>query len=182
MAGLSEFLYGSVGMTPIIKMGMPGYSRLGNGLKGFTPQQLQTSDNTYQDVEYNRFQLVQAWNNVYQSQLAASHLRRVITPFRAVTNSGDILSRKNYSCGGPCQTYQSIPRVYGLSQRFGNIQNLCDGTTVPASACNGKYVYDSSDYVTYLKQQAIAKNYNDLSNGGDQNNASQSSWRSIRRY
>jgi len=33
-----------------------------------------------------------------------------------------------------------------------------------------------------LKQQAVNKNYNDLSNGGDNNNASQSAWRAIRRY
>jgi hypothetical protein len=53
---------------------------------------------------------------------------------------------------------------------------------VPAAACNVKYVYDSSDYITYLKQRAINKNYNDLSNGGDDYNGSQSAQRAIRRY
>ena len=53
---------------------------------------------------------------------------------------------------------------------------------VTASACNVKFVYDSSDYVTYLKQKAINKNYNDLTYGGDQSNASQSAIRHIRRY
>jgi hypothetical protein len=33
-----------------------------------------------------------------------------------------------------------------------------------------------------LKQRAINKNYNDLSYGGDQSNASQSAQRAIRRY
>ena len=47
---------------------------------------------------------------------------------------------------------------------------------------NGKYVYDSSDYITYLKQKAVNKNYNDLSNGGDDFKASQSAQRAIRRY
>ena len=53
---------------------------------------------------------------------------------------------------------------------------------VPASACNVKYVYDSSDYITYLKQNAVNKNYNDLKYGGDENSSSQSVVRAIRRY
>ena len=97
-------------------------------------------------------------------------------------NAGDLLCRKYYSCGGPCQTPQAIPNLHGLSQRFGSIQNQCDKSLVPAAACNVKYVYDSSDYITYLKQQAINKNYNDLSNAGNNNNASQSAFRAIRRY
>ena len=53
---------------------------------------------------------------------------------------------------------------------------------IPAAACNVKYVYDSSDYTTYLKQRAVNKNYNDLSYGGDDSNSSQSAQRAIRRY
>jgi hypothetical protein len=59
---------------------------------------------------------------------------------------------------------------------------MCDKTAVPAASCNVKYVYDSSDYNTYLKQKAIAKNYHDPSNGGDNNNASQVALKAIRRY
>lgn len=177
-----NYLHGSNGKTPIIMMGLPGYSRLGGGLKGFIPQAVQTTDQNYVDVEQQRFQTVQAWNTTYPAQLKESKLNRVITPFRAVTNSGDILSRKNYSCGGPCQTFQSRPNLKGLKGRFGAIQNGCDGTSVPAAACNTKYVYDSSDYSKYLKQKAIVKTYNDLSFGGDNSSASQSAWRAIRRY
>ena len=53
---------------------------------------------------------------------------------------------------------------------------------IPAAACNVKFVYDSSDYITYLKQKAVVKNYNDLTYGGDDSNASQSALRAIRRY
>ena len=53
---------------------------------------------------------------------------------------------------------------------------------IPAAACNVKFVYDSSDYVTYLKQKAVNKNYNDLTYGGDQSKSSQSAIRAIRRY
>lgn len=182
MAGLSVNLHGSVGMAPKLTMGMPGYSRLGRGMKGFVPQWYQLDDHTYIDNEQQRFQIVEAWNNIYKSQLAKSNLHRVITPFRAVTNSGDILSRKYYSCGGPCQTYQYRPRLYGLKSKFGGIQSRCDKTDVPAAACNVKYVYDSSDYSTYLKQKAIVKTYNNISNGGDDSHGNQVAWRAIRRY
>ena len=134
------------------------------------------------DFEQQRFQLVQAWNTTYPQQLAQANLGRVITPFRAVNNAGDLLSRQYYSCGGPCQAVQNVPNVYGLKQRMGSIQNRCDGTNVPAAACNTKYVYDSSDYSIYLKQKAMVKNYNDKSFGGDDYNASQSAIRAIRRY
>jgi hypothetical protein len=79
-----------------------------------------------------------------------------------------------------------------LKQHLGSAQNSCVPsaaynslqliTNIPAAACNVKYVYDSSDYITYLKQRAVNKNYNDLSYGGDQSNTSQSAIRAIRRY
>ena len=107
-------------------------------------------------------------------------------------NAGDILSRLNYSCGGTCQTFQSRPGLRGLKQRFGSVQGSCIPSAVysniqlndkiPAAACNVKFVYDSSDYTTYLKQKAINKNYNDLSYGGNDFSTSQSAVRASRRY
>jgi hypothetical protein len=137
--------------------------------------------------------LKNAWNTTYPSQLRRNNLKKTITtPFRAVNNAGDLLSRENFSCGGSCQTYQSRPGLNGLSQRFGSVSVSCTPSAaynslqeiknVPAAACNVKYVYDSSDYVTYLKQRAVNKNYNDYSNGGDDFNSSQSAQRAIRRY
>ena len=103
-----------------------------------------------------------------------------------------MLSRENYSCGGTCQSFQSRPGLKGLRQRFGSVQDTCVPsaaynslqliTNIPAAACNVKYVYDSSDYVTYLKQKAMNKNYNDRTYGGDDYNTSQSAIRHIRRY
>ncbi len=66
------------------------------------------------------------------------------------------------------------------STAFNSLQ--LNSVEIPASACNGRFVYDSSDYVTYLKQKAVNKNYNDLSYGGNDNNASQSALRAIRRF
>ena len=116
------------------------------------------------------------------SQLKSSNTGRIITPFRAVNNAGDILSRKNYSCGGSNQVAQSIPNVYGMKNSSGSVTKNCNITDVPVSTCNGKYVYDSSNYSTYLKQKAINKNFNDLSYGGDLYNSSQSAIRAIHRY
>jgi hypothetical protein len=109
----------------------------------------------YVKEERVRFQLRQAWNTGdYKKQLEKAGLQRIVTPFRAVNNAGDLLSRQNYVCGGSSQQ-QSRPGLKGL--RLGSILSNCDGTGVPSATCNGKYVYDSSNYVTYLKQAAIQK-------------------------
>ena len=168
-------------------------SNSGGAINGYMPQQTQNVDKRYPEFEQIRFTLKNAWNTSYRSQLLRDNLKRPITtPFRAVNNSGDLLSRSNYSCGGSCQTFQSRPNMRGLRQRFGAISDACVPsaaynslqllTNIPASACNVKYVYDSSDYITYLKQRAVVKNYNDLTYGGDDSNASQSAIRAIRRY
>lgn len=154
----------------------------GGAIRGYMATSVMDNDKSYPNYEHIRFSLKQAWNTSYPSQLKASGKKRIITPFRAVNNSGDILCRENYSCGGSCQSFQSRPNMKGLSSRFGAIQSVCDGTFVPPASCNVKYVYDSSDYITFVKQQAINKNYNDLSNAGDNNNSSQSVFRAIRRY
>ncbi len=149
-------------------------------MKGFMPQAGPLTDVC--TIYINRFALREAWNTKYQAVLLKAHIPRIATPFRAVNNAGDLLCRKYYSCGGPCQTPQSRPGLYGLSSKFGSISNKCDGSGVPPSSCNSKYVYDSSDYITYRKQRAILNTYTTASNGGDTNNASQSAYRAIRRY
>jgi hypothetical protein len=154
----------------------------GGAIRGYMATSVMDNDKSYPNYEHIRFSLKQSWNTTYPSQLKASNKKRIITPFRAVNNSGDILCRENYSCGGSCQSFQSRPNMRGLSTRFGSIQSVCDGTFVPPASCNVKYVYDSSDYITFLKQQAINKNYNDLSNAGNNNSAGQSAFRAIRRY
>jgi hypothetical protein len=165
----------------------------GGAIKGWMPQQVQTTDKRYPEFEQIRFTLKNAWNTSYQRQLLRNGLTRSITtPFRAVNNAGDLLARENFSCGGSCQTFQSRPGLRGLRIRFGSTSISCTPSAaynnlqmikdVPSATCNVKYVYDSSDYTTYLKQRAVVKNYNDLTYGGDQSNASQSAKRAIRRY
>jgi len=165
----------------------------GRAIRGWMPQTTLLTDKRYPEYEQIRYTLKNAWNTTYPRQLRRNNLKQSITtPFRAVNNAGDLLSRLNYSCGGTCQTPQSRPGLKGLSTHFGHVQKSCIPSVVhsnlqlieniPASACNGKWVYDSSDYITYLKQKAVNKNYNDLTYGGDNSHSSQSAIRAIRRY
>jgi hypothetical protein len=167
---------------------------LGGGYQGYMPQSVVTTEKGSfgsNDFDTLRFTLREAWNTTYPSQLKAAKKKSIITPFRAVTNSGDLLSRDNYTCGGGCQSFQSRPGMFGLSLRFGSVSKSCSGTlyssnqiapSVPSATCNVKYVYDSSDYTTYLKQKSLNKNYNDSTFGGNASNASQSAVRAIKRY
>ena len=83
-------------------------------------------------------------------------------PFRAINNAGDLRGRRNYSCGGGTQ----ITNKFGLNFSSGGVQSNCDGSGVPPSTCNVKYVYDSSDFTRFRKEQAVKRNYNDKSFGG----------------
>jgi len=161
---------------------------LGGGIRGRMPQPIVDHDNTDQFAQ-TRFTLRDAWNTTSYS--GSSNISRIVTPFRAVNNAGDLLSRQNYSVGGACQSFQSRPGLHGLRQRFGANQDtpssvvwsaLQVNPSIPASTCNGKYVYDSSDYIRFKKNQAVNQNYNDLSFGGDLYNGSQSAARAIKRY
>lgn len=191
MAGNNVSLYGSIGPTLSISGLGPRFIAqygsqftLGRGIPGFIPQRLVNTDVSYEDYMNDREIVVEGWNTNYRREINALSGKpaRAITPFRAINNAGDLLSRKYYTCGGPCQTFQSRPGLFGLKQRFGAVMLRCDGTGVEPAACNTKYVYDSSDYSRYLKQRSINQTYNNLSNGGDQSNASQSAWRAIRRF
>ena len=196
--GKSGFTSGGIGFAfPILGIGRninvnsnPALGPyLGGGLRGIMPQPIVDHDNS-DNFARTRFTLRDAWNTTRTT--GSGYPKRIITPFRAVNNAGDLLSRANYSCGGSCQTPQSRPGLRGLSQRFGSVQASCMPSAVynslqlinniPAAACNVKYVYDSSDYTTYLKQKAFVKNYNDLTYGGDDSKSSQSALRAIRRY
>lgn len=120
-----------------------------------------------------RFTLVNAWNsqalrpvwNGYQSG---------ITPFRAATNSGDYLSRQNFTTGGSNQVQGRVNVAITPTANVlgGSIFKNLNPSGIPSASTNVKYVYDSSDYTTYLRQFATQKTYNDYSFGGA-NNGSQ---------
>lgn len=192
--GTSGFTTGSLGSLFKLVSGI-GYPyngpgpKLGGGLPGLMPQPIIDHDNS-DFFARTRFTLRDAWNTTAYS--GSSNPKRIITPFRAINNAGDLLSRENYSCGGSCQTPQSRPGLNGLGQHVGCVSNTCQPSVVwsaiqidnkvPSSTCNVKYVYDGSDYTRFKKDQAMNRNYNDRSFGGNDYNASQSAIRHIRRY
>ena len=165
-------------------------SPLGGGYKGYSPALLGGGANTHggsgmeggNERSMDRLSLRQAWNGQYASGLVNGH-KPVCTPFRRVNNAGDYLGRQNYVSGGSDQVQGSVrsSSVGSWKMFAGHVQATNDGTGIPSSTCNVKYVYDGSDYTTFKKKQAINRTYNDKSFGGDQSNASQSAWRRVRR-
>ena len=152
-------------------------SALGGGpYNGFSPAQTITN---YKDSEQTTIRRIlrNSWNN-QQAVGTINGKNRIITPFRAVNNLGDFLSRQNYVCGGSNQVNADRP---GWKGRIGSIISQCDGTGVAAGSGNMRHVPDSSDYIRFKKQRAIGKTYNDLKNGGDQSNGSYVALMGIRR-
>jgi hypothetical protein len=143
-----------------------GGEKLGGGpYNGYVPRQTITSMKS-SDHSTTRRVLRASWNG--EGALGRSKgYDRVITPFRAVMNMGDFLSRKNYVCGGP---NPSMP-VNTVRSRgnMGHIMSACDGTLVEGASCNPKFVADGSDYTRFKREMAQNKNYNDLGYGGYNN-------------
>jgi hypothetical protein len=176
-----------IGLVPGIGFDIVGTRSLGGGMRGFIPQPIQNVDN-FNDFSQTRFTLREAWN----TRRYGKGNNRIITPFRAVNNAGDLLSRQNYACGGPCQAPQSRPNISTITNAIGGNSNSCRADVfysakqvnpgVPSGTCNTRYVYDASDYTRYLKQLAMNKNYNDRSYGCNRYSTSQSSIRAISRY
>jgi hypothetical protein len=141
--------------------------KLGGPFNGYSPQQTINNYKT-SDVVISRRILRDSWNNEGISGSINNH-GRIITPFRAVNNLGDYLSRKNYVCNVSNQVNASKP---GLKHRIGSIINNCDSKGVAASSGNMRFVPDTSDYTKYRRQRAISNNYNDVKNGGDESHGS----------
>jgi hypothetical protein len=144
---------------------------LGGGpYQGFSTVQTQTGFRDSENVDIRKI-VVNSWNKpnaVGRITTPQGTYGRITTPFRAVNNLGDFLGRMNYSCGGPNQVNPSRP---GRRSLIGSIPQQCDASGIPAASCNVRFVADSSDYITFKKQQAINQNYNDLKDGGYQNSS-----------
>lgn len=143
---------------------------------------IQTITN-YKDSEQTQYRsmLRKGWNMFNTNPTTpgtSDDYGRITTPFRAVNNSGDLLGRVQYACGGPNPTNASKP---GYARNIGSMFNNCDDSGVPAASCNVKWVADSSDYIKFKKMSAINKNYNDLGHGGDDSNGSYVALMRVRR-
>jgi hypothetical protein len=131
--------------------------------------------------EMTRFTLREAWNGAAASG-TVNNRTVAATPFRAVNNAGDLLNRKDYTSGGSSQISSLRGGLTGWKSMAGAIQSEPDKTGIPSSTCNVKYVYDGSDYTTFKKLQAINRNYNNSSFGGNLNSGSQSAFRASKRF
>ena len=164
--------------------------KLGGGINGYSPQQTVLN---YKDGRQaaTRMILRRGWNTAnatlygeggqIMNNITGKTQKPSITPFIAVNNAGDLLSRKNYKCGGPTGMNKCSIGWAGSKIYLGSFIQNCDKSGVNGYSGNPKYVYDSSNYVTYRRQQAINRNYNDLKNGGDDSNASYVNLMAIRR-
>tara|TARA_B100000963_G_C22625069_1_gene671927 strand:- start:1528 stop:2013 length:486 start_codon:yes stop_codon:yes gene_type:complete len=160
---------------------MPCGKPIQKKMNGIAPQ-LMPLTNGGSSRSRDRNVLRRGWNGNYANEkVLNASLGQVVkpatTPFRAVNNAGDYLARKNYSCGGGTQTNASVP---GIARLIGNITNNCDGSKIPPSTCNTKFVYDSSDYTKFKKLQSKNRLYGDYSFGGDSNNASYAPFQLVR--
>lgn len=157
---------GSIPMTSTT-VKLTATNNLGGPFTGYSPQQTKVMYKDSDNVMARKI-LRSAWNTNYTGN-TYNNKGRIITPFRAVNNLGDYLNRQNYVCGGP----NGVNRTF--RSRMNNPRQAvsrCDGTNVPASSCNSRFVPDASDYIRFKRQSAQAKNYNDLKYGGDANHAS----------
>ena len=130
---------------------------LGGGYKGISPKQTSGNEKNSNDIVLRKI-VTKSWNTAYATGKYNGQSRR-IGPFRAINNSGDFLSRSEYTCGGSNQ-WNSRPNMHGLI--IGSSHNNCDWTGVPASNTNPKFVADSSDYTSFRKQRSANLSYNDI--------------------
>ena len=126
------------------------------------------------------------------------------TPFRLLMNAADPLGSNNAYVIGREAGYQE-----GISPLYTNAINQVSSTRRASNAAavrmsgavplgnsndpgpanngasvwsgNNKWVYDGADYVRFKKLQAKNRNFNDVSWGGDRNNASQTALSRVRR-
>ena len=164
-------------------------SNLGGGFQGIAPIMTGGGSGKYgnggmigsSERSQDRFSLVQAWNGAAATGVINGYKRK-IGAFRAVNNAGDFLSRQNYTSGGSNQVNNVRGGLSGYKVLGGAIQPHKDNTGIPSSTCNPRFVYDGSDYIQFKKLQAVNRNFNDYTFGGDDFSASQSAWRRVHRF
>jgi hypothetical protein len=149
---------------------------LGGPFNGYSTKHTVNSFKTCDDASIRSI-LKRSWNTA-QARGQINGYNRIVTPFRAVNNSGDFLVRQNYVCGGPNPASNGTRRP-GLGRLYGRAQDTCDDKKVPAASCNPKFVADSSDYIRFKKQRAYNVNFNDVNFGG-YNNSSQEALSRVR--
>ena len=106
--------------------------------------------------------------------------RSGLTPFRKAFNAGDMLTRNNSATSTllpkPPNQVNSLKNMFGWQNNAGSVRQDNNGSFYSG---NPRFVYDGSDYAKFKKLQAINRNYNDITFGGDQHSASQQAYRRV---
>lgn len=104
-----------------------------------------------------------------------------LTPFRKAFNAGDMLTKNNSATSNlinkPPNQISSLRNIFGWQNNAGSVKQKSNGSFYSG---NPRFVYDGSDYARFKKLQAINRNYNDLTFGGDRHNGSQEAYRHAR--
>ena len=92
-----------------------------------------------------------------------------LTPFRKAYNAGDIMNTYNKPPTNKLvnrapNQINSMKNMFGWQSAAGSVNTTSDGSFYTG---NPKFVYDGSDYSKFKKLQAINKNYNDNTFGGN---------------
>jgi len=92
-----------------------------------------------------------------------------LTPFRKAYNAGDIMNTYNKPPTNKLvnrapNQINSMKNMFGWQSAAGSVNTTSDGSFYTG---NPKFVYDGSDYSKFKKLQAINKNYNDTTFGGN---------------
>lgn len=169
---------------------MSGFNpkNLGQGIPGATNNSgLCGGGNKIKNLQVlERFRLRRAFGNSTQALIyppdssssalwASSTGKAKTTPFRVAFNAGDpngTVDKYTSTVYGraPNQvTRGSLGRLSGL--KLGDGVKQGSGKDGAAWSGNVKFVYDSSDYITYKKLSATNKNYNDKNLAGGQKNS-----------
>lgn len=153
-------------------------SILGGGIPGSQPVGGFYKDTLYgNERAVNRSVLRKSFGNMYNDGLDNSPLQiatksnSLCGSFRAATMAGDVLGKVNSATNIKYGTEHN-----NLGKQFASLNLNPGGLRRDGGASysgNPRKVYDTSDFLRYKKLKTINQNYNDVTLGGDQNNASQ---------
>ena len=158
-------------------------SQLGGNPKGKQPM-LHGHMDGGNDRAVSRKHLSRAFGNMNNSGLGTSPLlysKNILGPFRTAFNAGDVVTN-NIEPNNII--YGRLPNQVG-GNNLSRVQVRGDGTSTQNGKAmysgNPKYVHDGSDYIRYVKLQALNKSYNDSSYGGAANSQSQHAINRVRK-
>ena len=161
---------------------------MSTGVKGFRAKGLANSTFCAENAMKRKI-LRKAFSSVNVTKPDGTHVTRSLAgPFRTAFHQGDVLARKNQSCGGPNQVNDVNSGILRLSMGGCLGNQSCDTPTlgvtpreVPLYSGNSKYVSDSSLFTRFKGLASVNTNYNDISFGGDASNGSYEALMRVRR-